>query len=153
HEFYPGITHEDNLYTTEILLDDECKRLQLVGDVVYLRRVREGSIMMVKPSAKNYMGYLKIYQMLESKVVTLAGDKAGKKALTRFRAALFVNFARTLVLVHGIRIPILLRLEIWRCWRGAHGALMDPKYMAITAFPFITITSKRAVSYFRRFVG
>ncbi|MEY8198074.1 MAG: hypothetical protein RPS47_02415, partial [Colwellia sp.] len=153
HEFYPGITHEDNLYTTEILLDDECKRLQLVRDVVYLRRVREGSIMMVEPSAKNYMGYLKVYQMLESEVVALSGDNDGKKALTRFRASLFVNFARALVLVHGVKIPLLLRLELWKCWRGAHGALMSPKYMAVTVLPFITMTSKRAVSYFRRFVG
>jgi IS5 family transposase len=146
YEFYPGITHEDNLYTTQILLDSDCKRLRLVDDTIYLRRVREGSIMMVKPSPKNYMGYLKVYQMLEITIVELAEDKDVKKALARFRVSLFINFTRTLVLVHGMKIPLGMRLEIWRCWGAARGCLFSPKILFLTMFPVTCVYMKKLLA-------
>ena len=146
HEFFPGITHEDNLYTTQVLLDIKCQALQLIGDAVYLRRVREGSIMMTEPSPKNYWGYLKVYQMLESESVVLAKCEVTKKALDEFRVSLFESFVRTIVLVHRNRMPLAMRLEIWKCWGGARGCLCSVKSLLLTIFPVLFTHAKKIIS-------
>jgi glycosyltransferase involved in cell wall biosynthesis len=147
YEFFPGVAHEDNLYTTQALLDNECRGVRLVKDAIYLRRVREGSIMMSKPGVKNYTGYLVAYKILGNTLNDL--DEGTEGALSKYRAALFVRFVSSLVGVHGLSIPLKMRLEIFKCWRHAHGALMSPKYVALTVFPFTVVAIKEAVKYFR----
>ena len=54
--FYPGILHEDNLFTFQTLLS--AKRAARVNDRLYLRRARRGSIMTSPPSPKNVAGHV-----------------------------------------------------------------------------------------------
>jgi glycosyltransferase involved in cell wall biosynthesis len=137
HQFLPGITHEDNLYTTQILVGDDCNVLQLVENPVYLRRVRNGSIMMAKPSPKNYLGYLRVFHMLKYEKGIL--DTNTQKALSKFRSSLFVNFVRVLVLVYGRRIPIGMRLEIYKCWKGNWACLFRPKSLLLSLMPVLVM--------------
>lgn len=57
--FYDGIVHEDNLYTLEVLLHS--RRCMAIPEQLYLRRVRENSIMTATVSVANFIGYLICY--------------------------------------------------------------------------------------------
>lgn len=55
--FYPGIIHEDNLFTTKILLSKKSSII-CINDSLYKRRIRRNSVMTSKKSEKNAIGYL-----------------------------------------------------------------------------------------------
>ncbi len=57
--FYDGIVHEDNLYTLEVLLHS--RRCMAIPEQLYLRRIRENSIMTATVSVANFIGYLICY--------------------------------------------------------------------------------------------
>ena len=55
--FEEGIIHEDNLFTARCLI--AASRVAYLDRPLYLRRVREGSIMTTKVSSRNVQGYFK----------------------------------------------------------------------------------------------
>jgi glycosyltransferase involved in cell wall biosynthesis len=55
--FYPGIIHEDNLFTLACLL--EAKRVSYLDEAFYIRRIRENSIVTEPVSWKNVDGYFR----------------------------------------------------------------------------------------------
>lgn len=57
--FYDGIVHEDNLYTLEVLLHS--RRCMAIPEQLYLRRIRDNSIMTATVSVANLIGYLICY--------------------------------------------------------------------------------------------
>lgn len=56
---FPDILHEDNLYTFEVLI--YAKRAKYIAEKLYVRRIREDSIMTSEKSFKNFYGFLKVY--------------------------------------------------------------------------------------------
>ncbi|MCK8078713.1 glycosyltransferase [Vibrio sp. 1CM2L] len=69
-DFFPGIHHEDNLFTFELLMSKKLKRCKVINDVLYNRRIRYGSIMTGKKTTKHVDGYkqvfLKVNEILET---------------------------------------------------------------------------------------
>lgn len=65
--FYDGILHEDNIFTMECLV--KAKKVKFIDNPIYIRRVREGSIMTSKKSFSNVYGffvcYIKILELLK----------------------------------------------------------------------------------------
>ncbi|HDS1115700.1 glycosyltransferase family 2 protein [Pluralibacter gergoviae] len=57
NEFYPGIIHEDNLFTATLMLNHKAK-CYVTEESLYLRRVRMESTMTTKKSNKNIQGYV-----------------------------------------------------------------------------------------------
>ncbi|ASM30281.1 Hyaluronan synthase [Serratia marcescens] len=57
--FYPGIVHEDNLFTTKILLSQK-SNIICISDILYRRRIRPNSVMTSKKSERNAIGYLTV---------------------------------------------------------------------------------------------
>lgn len=60
--FYPGIIHEDELYTA--LLFCQAERVGYINQPFFHRRVRSGSIMSIKFGMRNMQGYLTVAQKL-----------------------------------------------------------------------------------------
>jgi len=54
-KFYEGIIHEDNLFTLQCI--SLAKRTKFIDEPLYMRRVREGSIMTAEKGWKNAYGY------------------------------------------------------------------------------------------------
>jgi len=65
-ECYPGILHEDNLYTLEVLVYAD--RAKYLAEKLYIRRIREDSIMTSKKSFKNFYGYFKCYTKMNEMI-------------------------------------------------------------------------------------
>lgn len=63
-KFYPGIIHEDNLFTFEAMLSAD--RVMHTPLKLFLRRLRPNSIMTKKISWKNALGYFICYEKMTS---------------------------------------------------------------------------------------
>ncbi len=62
--FYDGLIYEDNLYTFEVLM--KAKRTYCIDDILYLKRIREDSIITGKQSSESARGFLvTIIEVLE----------------------------------------------------------------------------------------
>lgn len=88
--FYPGITHEDNLFTFALML--EAKRAIHLAEPMYARRIRPGSIMTAGERAASTRGYLVTY--LEMRRLARRGnyddwvaEQIGAVIFTAFRLA------------------------------------------------------------------
>lgn len=81
--FYPGIIHEDNLYTFMCLL--HAQRVSYSPEPLYLRRIRENSIMSTPTSWKNALGYFRCAQeavkLLDGRTDLAADEAAGFKTI------------------------------------------------------------------------
>ena len=90
---YPGILHEDNLYTFQVLMIAE--RAMYINKELYKRRVRDDSIMTAKKTFRNFYGYFKCYTEMyetleqcdnekERKVIEAMIDRTKKAAKVVF---------------------------------------------------------------------
>lgn len=57
--FYDGILHEDNVFTMKCLV--RAKKVRFIDNPIYIRRIREGSIMTAKKSFSNIYGFFVCY--------------------------------------------------------------------------------------------
>ncbi|MBQ2801072.1 MAG: glycosyltransferase [Lachnospiraceae bacterium] len=69
-QFYPGIIHEDNLFSLECILEEE--RVKHIPEKFYMRRIREESIMTATKEFRSSFGY---YMCLEGILDRLKGKE------------------------------------------------------------------------------
>jgi IS5 family transposase len=55
--FYPNILHEDNLFTSSLMLSDKLKKVMVSDIKLYSRRIRPGSIMTSAKNVKHILGF------------------------------------------------------------------------------------------------
>tara|TARA_R110001583_G_scaffold10782_16_gene49640 strand:+ start:12782 stop:13765 length:984 start_codon:yes stop_codon:yes gene_type:complete len=94
-KFLPGIYHEDSLFTTQVLLSNKSKRVACIDNRLYLRRIRQGSIMTINKTRKHVEGYEKVYDEL-LKIDTSCLKTEASKYLKRFRFDLLATRLITL---------------------------------------------------------
>ncbi|MGF3194966.1 glycosyltransferase family 2 protein [Facklamia sp. P13055] len=61
-EFFPGIIQEDELFTFELLLNS--KNVRVINDILFFRRLREGSTMTGYNYSKSYLGYYTVFKKI-----------------------------------------------------------------------------------------
>jgi glycosyltransferase involved in cell wall biosynthesis len=66
HQFVPDLKFEDNVYTTLLLMDERLKRVAVYSDILYFRRIRDGSIVNSAANLSSYRNYLKVFNILNS---------------------------------------------------------------------------------------
>ncbi|SFB11018.1 glycosyltransferase family 2 protein [Azotobacter beijerinckii] len=82
-KFYPGILHEDNLFTTRLLLENQHAKMACISDKLYNRRVRPDSIMTQKKQEKHINGLLVVAEELLKLDLAKENSEAGL-ALNQF---------------------------------------------------------------------
>lgn len=107
--FYPGVHHEDNLFTTELLLSGGVDRAMCTTEHYYVRRVRNNSITTSRVSLKDYWDLHAVLTALlamreKGRVPAQAVEGFGKfvYALTKFKL-------RVLISLFGPFFPIATR--------------------------------------------
>jgi len=65
--FKEGMLHEDELFSPQLIL--EAERTMVIEDKLYMRRIREDSIMTTAPTHRNFIGYFIAYTALTSKAI------------------------------------------------------------------------------------
>lgn len=106
-KFYPGIYHEDNLYTAQLLFSEQCKSTYVIADALYLRRIREGSITTASASMKHAEGYLTVYKELVSMFKKLSiNDLDTQSSIDRYLRTLFACAVDKAYLANNRSLPL-----------------------------------------------
>lgn len=87
--FIPGILHEDNAFTVELLL--HAQRVSHENRAFYIRRVRPGSIMTKKPGFANAYGYFRCVEALTPYLADASYHQETREALSVFIQSLIRN--------------------------------------------------------------
>lgn len=103
--FYPGIVHEDNLFTTRLLLERRDAQVYCLPDQLLNRRLRPGSIMTQKKQPKHVEGYMAVALELSRLDVAREKSEAGR-SLNHF----IQNMVRSGLAQWWIAYPPLLPL-------------------------------------------
>jgi len=139
--FYPGIIHEDELFTPKLYLI--AKRVSYLPKIFFTRRVRASSTMTKSFSERNFSGYCTVVKELNvfSRELSLQNRVTVKKIITDITSVLAYN-SDSLNYSKKLRLAKFIVKE---------GLLHDMKTrdIAILIFPFL----KRAKSIIKRGVG
>lgn len=128
--FFPGIIHEDELFTTKLFI--EAKRVALIPHILFHRRVRPNSTMTKKFSDRNAEGYLRVIEELRLYSVNVNSDK---RVLINREIAMLANSLAYQAEVFSLylRMRILVRLKNLKCVK-----YITLKNLLIILFPHLT---------------
>ncbi len=128
--FFPGIIHEDELFTTKLFV--EAKKVALIPHILFHRRVRPNSTMTQKFSPRNAEGYIKVIEELRLYSVNLSWNKI---VLINREIELLANSLvyQAEVFSFYLRISLLSRLRKMKCLK-----YVTFKNFLIIFFPHLT---------------
>lgn len=109
--FYPKVLHEDNIFTTKLLLSGRLKRVCCLNENFYQRRLRPGSIMTQEKTRKHLDGYLIVARELVKEKSKIT-DIAVELALANFIAQILHGILFLAVKFHRFWVPLSFRKEI-----------------------------------------
>lgn len=131
--FYPGIIHEDELFTSELYL--HAKKVSCVHELFYYRRLRAGSIMINGFSSKNIQGYLTVIKQLK----IISKENVDLKDVIDKLITYILNPA----IYNSKDLPVSVRIKILlHCVHQKYIYYIKIKNIAVVLFPFlVTIKS------------
>lgn len=100
--FKDNIIHEDNLFTTQLLLHDLSYNAYVLKEMFYVRRVRDGSIMTKSKTRFNIDSYFSVAEELLVVRSKLIADRQVSLYLTELCIKMVVNALIDSVHVHGL---------------------------------------------------
>lgn len=98
-QFAPGILHEDNLFTTQLLLAAKSDRVVCLNEKLFLRRYRPASIMTQAKSPRHVQGLLHCANKIADIVLVMDNAEEIKPTLAQFASSLYTQAIMTDVLV------------------------------------------------------
>lgn len=131
--FYPGIFHEDELFTSQLYL--HAQRVSCIQRTLYFRRMRNGSIMITKFAYKNIEGYL-----------TIVGElKSLSQKNEKFKTVIdnLISYILNPAIYNSKDLPIRLRMKVFLyCIQHNYIYYIRMKNGMVLLFPFlVTIKS------------
>lgn len=109
-KFYPGILHEDNLFTTQLLLQYSDAKVMSLPNRLFHRRFRADSIMTQNKQQRHIDGY---FVVIDELIKILPHHKNEEnKALKLFITKVLFEILLILNPVYGWSIPLKVRLKI-----------------------------------------
>lgn len=108
--FYPGIIYEDNLFTTQLLLQHDDAKVMSLPDILFQRRYRPQSTMTQAKQQRHIDGHLVVIDELVKMVADFGNDE--KKALKQLITNLLFEVLLILNPVYRWRVPAKVRLKI-----------------------------------------
>jgi len=139
--FHPEILHEDNLFTTQLLINNEITSAVFLPDRFYHRRVRPGSIMTQQKSIKHVEGYLSVVEELlkhELKNQNCHTAKALNQFIQRIISIALIT-ARTVFIG---QIPFRIRKKSLQLFFQINLRNFNPKVALICIFPEVLTIKK-----------
>ncbi len=94
--FKPDIIHEDNLFTPQVLLSDNCRRIFVTNKTYYQRRVHQHSTTGGNKTIHHAKGLFSVYSMLVEWIRTPSLDKKSKHALKKWASINYLSYLHTL---------------------------------------------------------
>ncbi|MEG1611438.1 MAG: glycosyltransferase [Alistipes sp.] len=120
--FYPGILHEDELFTTSLFLD--AQRVGRINRAFFKRRLRPDSIMGQRFAERNLVGYLTVFAQLRLLV-------ASRSAASRQLIDCYIRYTLNPVLRNAWALPWRVRWHTARVVVGHYMGCVGVSSLAI----------------------
>lgn len=142
--FFPGILHEDNLFTTKLLIKNESATAICLPDRLFHRRVRPESVMTQPKSVKHVEGYFSVAEEL------LKHELKNKSCPTAKALNLFIQgtISSALITAHAAfqgRIPFHIRKKSLQLFFKTSLININPRAALICIFPEV-VAIKRSLN-------
>lgn len=137
-KFFPGIIHEDNLFTTQLLLSNVDAIATCLPDRFFHRRVRPGSIMTQAKSLKHVEGYFKVAEELLKLPLTYRDGKAAK-SLNNFIQIMISNAVIIAIAAFDNKIPSDIKKRSLKTLLSTNIRYIKLKSLIICLFPQLLI--------------
>lgn len=132
--FPPNIIHEDNLFTTQLLITNATATTICLPNRFFHRRVRPGSTMTQEKSMKHVDGYFKVAEeLLRSKIVS--ENSTTSQALNLFIQSMISSAINTAHTAFNRKIPFSLRMRAIRLFLKTNQRYINPKTALICIIP------------------
>ena len=132
--FYPKIVHEDELFTTRLLLEKEHAKVTCIPDKLYNRRVRPGSIMTQKKQKKHINGYLIVAKEL-LKLKLPPGNSGAAAALNKLIQLILLRALETCKLTYAGSLPLHVRGRLMMLFARTKIKRRKVKHILVSVFP------------------
>lgn len=132
--FYPGILHEDNLFTTRLLLENPHAKTACISDRLYNRRIRPDSIMTQKKQEKHINGLLIVAEELLKLDLAKEKSEAGA-ALNQFIQTILTIAFNTCRQTYGDNFPYHARKRLTILFTQTRFRRKKAKTIALSVFP------------------
>lgn len=137
-KFLPGIFHEDNLFTTRLLLEHKDAVAACIPEQLFHRRIRPDSIMTLDKSEKHINGYFSVAEELLKMEKAELNDST-RKALSHFIQDVIIRAVSTAHLAFGTKIPLFVRKKSISLLMGVDKRYLRPKTILCCIVPEIMI--------------
>ncbi|BBP45268.1 hypothetical protein THMIRHAS_06410 [Thiosulfatimonas sediminis] len=140
--FYPAIYHEDNLFTTQLLLKDKSAEAMCVSDVLFYRRVRPGSIMTEAKSMKHVEGYIIVSEQLLKVSKKIPRNSEAFVALMKFVQKCIYASSSDLIRQRVSWLSLKYRLKLILLLFKTRRIDITSKSYLLVVFPFLSHLKK-----------
>ncbi|PTV43153.1 hypothetical protein DA120_00710 [Aeromonas sp. w55] len=130
-QFAAGILHEDNLFTTQLLLAAKSDRVVCLNEKLFLRRYRPASIMTQAKSPRHVQGLLYCATHIADMLFTIDYAEKIKPALAQFTSSIFISaiMSDTLVADKRQRLTIEQKWQVYRTFKRISGLKLKTKLL------------------------
>jgi glycosyltransferase involved in cell wall biosynthesis len=142
NRFQSGIIHEDNLFTTQLLINSETAEVICLPDRFFHRRVRPGSIMTKEKSMKHVSGYLAVAEELLRHELKNQNCSTAK-ALNQFIQGIIGNALATAQAAFDNKIPLHVRNKSLRLFLKTNLRHINPRAALICFLPEIMVIKRK----------
>ncbi|HAR44794.1 MAG TPA: family 2 glycosyl transferase [Nitrospiraceae bacterium] len=140
-KFYPGILHEDNLFTTRLLLENRYAKMTCISDQLYNRRVRPDSTMTQKKQEKHINGLLIVAEELLKLDLAKENSEAGA-ALNQFIQTTLIIALDACRQVYGNSFPYHTRKKLTILFTQTRFKRKKVRTIALSAIPELRIITQ-----------
>lgn len=134
--FYPGIIHEDQLFT--FLLYLQANYISFIPEDFFLRRIRECSTMTSPVSMRNINGYLTVCKELNHYPKAMIGEQ---KELIQMQIKTLVN----IIASTSISLPFANRMDILRRLLIDFAAKLQPQSILLLLLPWLKLKKNKPI--------
>lgn len=140
--FHPGILHEDNLFTTRLLLEHRDTNVLCLPDRLFNRRLRPHSIMTQRKQPRHMEGYLAVALELSRLEVAREKSEAGK-SLNHFIQNMIRSALAQWWIAYPAHLPFALRKRLLRLLLCVRARYLQPRCVLACLFPELLLVGHR----------
>lgn len=137
-DFHPGILHEDNLFTTRLLLERRDTNVLCLPDQLFNRRLRPNSITTQKKQPRHIEGYLTVARELSRLEVARERSAAGR-SLNQFIQSMIRSALANWWTAYPAFLPLAERKRLLALLGCVKPRYLQPRCVVSCLFPELLI--------------
>ncbi|MCY1288889.1 hypothetical protein D9M70_379520 [compost metagenome] len=141
-KFHPNIVHEDNLFTTRLLLENSNIQITCIPDKLFNRRIRPESTMTQTKQERHINGYITVAEELIKLKKRLENSEV-EKPLSQFIQNVSTSALISCCTVYNNKFPHHIRKRTIQIFKKINIKHLNPKNLAICMIPELLIITRK----------